>query len=669
MITRAIASSRPVNEGAGLALGAGLATLAAVAMLGSHDPVLLFVAPVGGAGVAFAARRPLLAVIVMVVLEVTNTSGVLEAHAKVPVFQASLLLGLLAVGFALADPNTRGRLNAWTAVCAGLFTVFLATQAVALIGSVDPAASNAAMHRMVLDCLFAMLVLMLIQLSGQPWTVGGAVVVPLAALSLLTAIDQFGFGGSMSFGGFSTVTTASGEQLTTLRFGGPLPDSNFWGRHLVMGLPLAMALLTRALRDGRRRIAAGWAGAVVAQLVGIYLTQSRGTFLAAGVAIAVWFLVAGPSIRRRGLAMLPLAVACFALPGVGNRLLSALADVAHAQSNTGVDPSVLGRLAAQQEAWMMFQQRPYFGFGPGAFPGQVAEFAGRVSVAVREPTNAPHNLYAEFAAESGVLGLLGWAVVVLGFLSAVVLGILAYPRSRDRILLAAVCAAIVAWSVASIGLHMAYFRTFGVVLALAGGVVTTWPVPTRAVRALVRGSAVCLAAGLAGLAASWMYLSANSAPAVTAMQRMTLLPVGPTDGYYSYALDIRSRIELLPTFATILHDPKSPVDVAADPVRGVLTFQTTADGADTARDHIQLAVAAGDMALHNAIGYQQYSLQPVASMVVTPTREHSPLAPVVAVGVGLGTALLAGVVLFRVAARRPIAGPPERRPSPELTSV
>ncbi|WP_235892485.1 O-antigen ligase family protein [Mycolicibacterium hodleri] len=668
-MTGMVSSSKPTNELVGLVLGAGFATLAAIAMLGSHDLRLLVVAPFGGVGLIFAARRPLLAVIIMVVLEVTNTSGVLESHARVPVFQASLLLGLLAVGFAVRDPVARSRINAWTGICAALLATYLATQTIALIGSVDPAASNAGMHRIVLDCVFVMLVLLLIQLSGQPWAVAGAIAAPLAVLSILTAIDQFAFNGTMSFGGFSTVTTASGEDITTLRFGGPLPDSNFWGRHLVMGLPLAGALLTRALRLRLRVAVACWLVAVIALLVGVYLTQSRGTFLAAGVAITVWLIASDRSIRRRGLALLPLSLVFFALPGVGNRLVAALSDVTQAQTNSGVDPSVLGRLAAQQEALMMFEERPFFGFGPATFPGQVTEFAGRVSIAVLEPTNAPHNLYIEFAAESGVMGLLGWAVVVVGFITAVLLGIVANPRSHERVLLAAVCAAIVAWSIASIGLHMAYFRTLGVVLALAGGIAPALPVPVAAIRKLLQGAVVWLVAGAFGVALSLAYLAATATPAVTATQRMTLLPVGPTDGFYSYALDIRSRVEVLPTFATMFRDPKTPVDVTADPVRGLLTFTTTAVDADSARDEIQLAVARADSTLHSGIGYQQYSLQPVSSMGIEPTNVRSPQALFIAIGIGIGGALTLALVLLRAIGRRSAANSDLRVPRRDLTSV
>ncbi len=661
----------PANELPGLILAAGVATFGALIILGSRNPVLLLAAPIGGIGLIFAARRPLLALIVMVVIEVTNTSGVLAPHTGIPFFPASVLLGLLAVGFALRDPNTRSRLNRWTVICGGFLVLFLATQAIAAIGSVDMAASLTSMRRTALDCLFVMLVLVLVQLTARPWVVAGAIVVPLATICSLIVINELIFGGTMPFGGFAAVATVTeaDQSFATQRYSGPLPDSNFWGRYLVMTLPLAAALLTRALRSGRRSAVAMWMPVVPALFAGVYLTHSRGTFATAGVAMAVWFLACERSVRRRGMAMLPLAMLAFAVPGVGNRLVRTIVDLSRTQVNFDIDSSVLNRVAAQEMAWMMFEDRPYFGFGPASFFSEVINFAGRVPTATREPTGAPHNMYAEFAGETGVVGLLGLAVLLLGFLTVVVLRIVAEPASSDRVLVAAVCAAIVAYSAASIALHMAYFRAFGVVLALAGGLAPTLPLSADVVPRFLRGIAAWLLAGILGLFAFWLYLAANSSSAVAATQRVTLVPEGPIDGYYAYALDIRSRVEFLPTFANILRDPGSPVSINADPVRGVLTFTTTADTTDSARDQIQRAAAHAGTALHTSIGYQQYSLRTVGDMQISPAQKRSEFALSVAGGVGIGTALIAGLALSHVLARRPIVVPSARRPTRDLVSV
>lgn len=649
-------TAAPTNELPGLILAAAVAIFGALFILGSRNPALLLAAPIGGIGLIFAARRPLLAVIAMVVIEVTDVSGVLAPRYGIPIFPASLFMGLLAVGFALRDPTARSRLNGWTVACGGFLVLFLATQAVATIGSVDIAASLSSMYRATIDCLFVILVLLLIQLTARPWAIAAAFVVPLAILCSLIVINALVFGGSMPFGGFAAVATVTeaDQSFATLRYGGPLPDSNFWGRYLVMALPMAAALLTRALRSGRRPAVAMWMPVLPALFAGIYLTHSRGTYATAGIAVAVWFIACERSVRRRGMAMLPLAMLAFLVPGIGNRLVQTVIDLSQAQENYNIDSSTRDRVAAVEMAWRMFEDRPAFGFGPASYLSETINFAGRVPTATRGSAGAPHNMYAEFAGESGVVGLLGLAVLILGFLTVVVLRIIAQPNSGDRVLAAAVCAAIIAYSVASIALHIAYFRAFGLVLALAAGLAPALPLSVDVMPRFLRGVATWLLSAIFGSVAFWLYLSAYSSPTVTATQRVTLVPEGPVDGWYAYALDIRSRVEFLPTFATILRDPGLPVSITADPARGLLTFNTTADTADNARDDIQLAAAYAGTALRTTIGYQQYSLRTVDSMQIVPSQERTTFTLVVAGGVGAGTALVTGLALSRALARRPI---------------
>ena len=90
-----------------------------------------------------------------------------------------------------------------------------------------------------------------------------------------------------------------------------------------------------------------------------------------------------------------------------------------------------------------------------------------------------------------------------------------------------------------------------VMLALAGALAPSWPAPAEAVRTLLRGAVVWFVAAFIGFGASWSYRSVNSSDAARATQRLTLVPVGPIDGWYAYALDIGSRIEM-PTFAILL---------------------------------------------------------------------------------------------------------------------
>ena len=639
--------TRPSDHVAALAVAAGLGLLGALLILGSRTQWLLILAPIGAVVIVIAARKPVLALNVMVITEITNLSGVLAPVTGLPLFQASMLLGVVAIGLALRDPQGRARLNTWTVICIGVLGAYLVIESISVLGSVDLTASLGSIRRTGIDCLFAIIVFVLIQITGRPWMAAAAIVAPLAVLSALTVINQVVFGGAATFGGFATVTKASGEMVTTLRYGGPLPDSNFWGRHLVLGVPLGAALITRAIRGRRYLVEVGWAAALLAIFAGIYLTQSRGTFVSAGVAVLVWFVLSGRPVWRSAPIILPLAIGVAAIPGVGNRLIRAVVELSQGQGGGFVDPSLLGRLAAQQQAAMMWQERPVFGFGPGTFPDQVPEFAGRVHTAVRQPAEAPHNIYFELAAESGTLGLISWLLLILAALTILGLRICSAPRAPERVLAAAVFAAIVGWSVSSLALHLAYFRTFALILALAGCLAPAWPVPARVWRRYLDAVVACVLAAIIGagvFAATWA-IGASRVVAVT--QHTTLTPVGQVDGWYAYALDIRSRVELLPTMARLLHQRGSAVEIQPDPVRGLLDFTATAATEAEAKDRLRAAVVRAGAVLGTSIGYNDYLLEPVGTMriesKVSTTGRNVALAAVA----GSGAALISGLILVR----------------------
>lgn len=104
------------------------------------------------------------------------------------------------------------------------------------------------------------------------------------------------------------------------------------------------------------------------------------------------------------------------------------------------------------------------------------------------------------------------------------------------------------------------------------------------------------------------------------MTLVTLVPVGPKDGWYPYALDIRSRTELLNTFATFMAAPKSQVEIDADPVRGVLTFTSTWDTATAAPDAIALALALADTTLYSSTSTSSICWRPSAARSSCPRK-------------------------------------------------
>jgi O-antigen ligase len=631
------------------AMGCGLVAMS-VALVG---PLAAAIAVAGVCGVWAAwhvVRRPAVTAMTMVVIEVTNLSGVAASHSSVPIFQASLAMGVVAVVIALSQAPLRHRLNRGTAICIGLVGIYLFVECLAVLGSQDVSTSISVVLGSVSDCAFLIVMLLLIQMSRSWWAIAGSVVIPLAVISALTVLNQVVFGGAQPFGGFATVTEASGELVTTLRFGGPLPDSNFWGRHLVLGLPFAAALLGRAVRSARRWQILGWSAAVVLLLAGIYLTQSRGTIITTGIAMAIWVIMSGPSARKYGLRSLPLLTLVLVIPGVGNRLVALVADVTRAGATYVVDPSVLGRMAAQEIAWAMFADRPWFGFGPGAYPLEVPNFAGMVATAVLEPTDGAHNLYAQIAAETGIVGLVGWAVMVLGFVGCIGLRALRIPPERfpaERALAAAALAAIVGWSIASVFLHLAYFRTFAICLAFAGalgssalpGLRTRIPVE----RAQVQRATAAILLGTA--AAAGVFALAPVRAQTTASQHVTLLPTAQMSGYYAYALDVRSRTAVLPSYAAMIVGGQPAVVAVADTVRGVIDISVTDPDPVAASAALDTALIQGRVNLADLEADSWYSITRIGEATEVTDRSVAPVWIVGALLAGVATAAATGLML------------------------
>lgn len=86
-------------------------------------------------------------------------------------------------------------------------------------------------------------------------------------------------------------------------------------------------------------------------------------------------------------------------------------------SNVSTDASNLERLNRWSSAWRMFQERPFFGWGPGTYvfqyaPFQLANEKTIISTNAGENGNA-HSEYIGPLAESGVLGLISVLAIII----------------------------------------------------------------------------------------------------------------------------------------------------------------------------------------------------------------------------------------------------------------
>lgn len=453
-------------------LGVGVAVLAGTAALGL--PLLAPAAALALLAVPLLLVRPVAVLVLVTFAEFANLSTVAAENGLPGGETAALVFAALAALLAWQRGQVR---PGWSPLVVVVLLYLLAQTVSALANqdidpSLTPAADSETNLTAVLETakalLWPLVVGMLLLVRGRaPQAMARAIALTLAVLATLTMVQEFVLGNATSLGGLSNVPLIADVGGATARHAGPQGDANFWGRVLVLGLPFALSLTQMA---GRASARLGWLAAAAAICGGIVLTGSRGALLAAFLVGVIWALLAGGRWAKAVLFAPVVGALALFVPGVGSRLAT-LSLLGTSDSLEVVDPSLEGRLAAQQVALEVLVDHPVLGVGPGNFLAVTEGYLSRLGLDTLPL--APHNQYLEAAAEGGLLGLTAWLLVLGGgFLVALRARLLArsggpaVAREAPLPLSNAVLAALAGWAVASVFLHLATFRTLLFVIAL-----------------------------------------------------------------------------------------------------------------------------------------------------------------------------------------------------------
>ncbi len=529
--------------------------------------LLLGVGVVAVAFVVVALSRPVVALLVLVATDVANLNAVVADQVGFSPYRPQLALALVLVGVLAArrfvaarggSPlgHDDGPMLRWSPVMLGVLILY-AGFAISLIGSDDPSYSATLLAERLRDVLYLVAVVALMQATHSARRVAAAAVLVLAALAGLTVVHEFVLGNQGELFGLSRVPLVREGGAFTARHAGTSSDVNFWARILILIAPLGLSLWASS-RGLRARWL--WAGCLASLSLGVYLTQSRGGFLALFVAAVVWLFLAGGRYRR-SIWMLGVAVVVIVpLSGIGSRL-STLTDVVSGSAVTS-DPSVETRKRLQVDALRMFADSPVNGHGIGTygtiFPryDRLADYSNPVDIVV-----AAHNFYLEQAADGGVVLLLAW-VLFLGSIAFCSLRTRLRARAsgdqESELLAVGVLAGLSGWVVASVFLHLSDLRGLLLIAGLAAVVdlrarnqapgATVLPATQHAPAGTARKVAVTavFVLGAAGLAALFAVPAVRWANSAT----MAVLPAAArADAASAYQLDVISRGVLVPTLA------------------------------------------------------------------------------------------------------------------------
>ena len=283
------------------------------------------------------------------------------------------------------------------------------------------------------------------------------------------------------FLGFAQVTEAEisvgtedflGNKPLVKRLAGPIGEKNRYAQVLVVLLPLAA---TRMLAERRRAWQAAAAVAGILILGGIQFTFSRG----AGVSVGVVFLslIALRLVKVRYAVLMTavaIAVALTLAPGYFYRL-STLEGVTSLLSGdpSSADSSVQNRATENLATFLIFEDHPLFGVGPGQTPRFIRDYGRGVGYKLLDPSRRAHNMYLEEMADTGIVGFGAFMSIVLVIIFQL-WAIMRRTRVKDRdayLLAAGFLLGIIAYLTTAVFLQLSYARYYWFLLAIASATV------------------------------------------------------------------------------------------------------------------------------------------------------------------------------------------------------
>lgn len=216
-------------------------------------------------------------------------------------------------------------------------------------------------------------------------------------------------------------------------FEGPLT----FGTVLALGLPVCMALALRARTAGAR-----WRWLLATGLVAaaILLTASRSVYVVAGVTFLIFIAFAPDRRVRRQAFIAGVAVVCFFVsqPAVRDTM-TAFFDV---QRNGVLEGSLRARREDYGPVLTLVDKKPLFGYAPRSFKSDSLLHSdllrGRTDLIL-------DNAYLLALAETGVVGVLGLAALLLAAVTAAWRSLRASLGPDQQMFSLALFAALVSW--------------------------------------------------------------------------------------------------------------------------------------------------------------------------------------------------------------------------------
>jgi O-antigen ligase len=304
--------------------------------------------------------------------------------------------------------------------------------------------------------------------------ISGAVIGGLVLFQQVTGTfdnNYWGFAQVQTDSSFGTGVENLQGEVTQHRLSGSIGEKNRFAQNMLMLVPLGLFQLW-IYRSTWARILALLCTSLI--IGGGALAFSRGA--AVGFILLILIMVFLRYIKFYQLVLLVLGayLVLWIFPQYAVRLstLTVFTDVASTDSSaslSGADGAIRGRATDILAALLIFQDHPLVGVGPGLVPQYTLEYSKGIGFRYLTDARQTHSLFPGFAAESGLLGLICFVLILY-----IPLRDLAQARKQwlERYpdwsyLATAFFQVLISYIVTGLFLHMSYMRFFYLMLALA----------------------------------------------------------------------------------------------------------------------------------------------------------------------------------------------------------
>ncbi len=387
-----------------VATGIALGILIPVAD-GALKAIVITIGAIGAILTLFRVDVGLYGLILMAYLRISDIA--IDYYSAPSVFKPfiALLIAAILIQWMRARSAPKGWGRAAVLVLAYGLVVFTS-----LLYADDYTTAANAVSDFTKNGVITVLLVILIQnrstLKGALWAIiaAGIFTGTISVFQYLTGSFTNAYGG---FGQAEILNIVTG--VDDFRISGPIGDPNFYAQVLVVIVPLAFHFMVSEKKLILRGLAA-WCLVVCG--LSIVFTFSRGGAIALAIVLVSLLFYRRPKPAEIFLmAVLVVGLLAF-MPEAYTSRLNTIGQIATGQTDVREEASIRGRLSELLVAWQMFMDHPILGVGVSNYPNYYQSYSRQIGLDPRTENREPHNLFLEVAAETGLVGLIVFIMIL-----------------------------------------------------------------------------------------------------------------------------------------------------------------------------------------------------------------------------------------------------------------